>query len=50
MLEETGTPTKVYGTFERDGNYIPIRTTPEEDALQIYTDGEITGENLEKNK
>ena len=48
MPEETGTPTKVYDTSERDKNYIPIRTSPEEDALQIYTDGELTGENLEK--
>ena len=48
MPEETGTPTEVYDTSERDGNYVPIRTSPEEDALQIYTDGEITGENLEK--
>ena len=48
MPEETGTPTKVYDTSERDGDYIPIRTSPEEDALQIYTDGEMAGENLEK--
>ena len=47
MPEETGTPTKVYDTSERKGNYVPIRTSPEEDALQIYTDGETTGENLE---
>ena len=47
MPEETGTPIKVYDTSERNGSYIPIRTSPEEDALQIYTDGETTGENLE---
>ena len=47
MPEETGTPTKVYDTSKRKGNYVPIRTSPEEDALQIYTDGETTGENLE---
>ena len=47
MPEETGTPTKAYDTSERNGSYVPIRTSPEEDALQIYTDGETTGENLE---
>ena len=47
MPEESGTPTKVYNTSERNGSYVPIRTSPEEDALQIYTDGEMTGENLE---
>ena len=44
MPEETGTPT-VYDTSERDGRYVPIRTNPE-DALQLHTDREITGENL----
>ena len=48
MPEETGTPTKVYDTSECDGNYILIRTSPEGGALQIYTDGAMTGENLEK--
>ena len=47
MPEEIGTPIKVYDTSERNGSYEPIRTNPEEDALQIYTDGETTGENLE---
>ena len=47
MPEETGTPIKVYDTSERNGSYVPIRTSPEEDALQIYTDGETTGEILE---
>ena len=50
MPEKTGTPTpKVYDTSERDGRYIPIRTNPEEDALQLHTDGEISGENIETN-
>ena len=48
MPEETGTPTKVYAISERNGSYVPIRTSPVyEDALRIYTDGEMTGENLE---
>ena len=47
MPEETGTPIKVYDTSESNGSYVPIRTSPEEDALQIYTDGGTTGENLE---
>ena len=47
MPEEVGTPTpKIYDTSERDGRYAPIRTNPEEDALQLDTDGEISGENL----
>ena len=48
MQEETGTPTKVYDTSERDGSYVLIRTSPKDDALQIYTGGEMTSENLEK--
>ena len=44
--EEIGTP-KTLDTSERGGKYIPIRTNPEKDALQIHTDGEIPGENLE---
>ena len=47
MPEETGTPTKVYDTSERNGSYVAIRNMPEENALQIYTDGEKTGGNLE---
>ena len=48
-MPEIGTPTpKVYDTSERDGRYTPIRTNPEEDALQLHTDGEISGENIEK--
>ena len=46
--EEIGTP-KIYDTSERGGRYIPIRTNPEEYALQIPTDGRIPGENF-KNK
>ena len=48
MPEEIGTPTpKVYDTSEREGRYIPIRTEPEEDALQLHTDGAISGEKIE---
>ena len=43
--EETGTPI-VYDTSEKDGRYVPIRTNAEEDALQLHTDSEITGDNL----
>ena len=43
--EEIGTP-KTYDTSERSGKYLPIRTNPEEDALQIHTDGEIPGETV----
>ena len=46
--EETGTPRK-YDTSERDGRYVPIRRIPEEDTLQIHTDGKIPGDNLETN-
>ena len=50
MPEEIGTPTpKVYETSKRDGRYIPIRTNPAEDALQLHTDGEISGEKIETN-
>ena len=50
MPEEIGTPTpKIYDTFERDGRYAPIRINLEEDALQLHTDGEISGENLKTN-
>ena len=41
--EEAGT---VYDTSERDGRYEPIRTDPENDSLQLHTDGEMPqGEN-----
>ena len=48
MPEETGTP-KIYDTSEGDGRYAPIRTNPEQHALQLHTDGEISGENLKAN-
>ena len=50
MPEEIGTPKpKIYDTSERDGRYAPIRRSPEEDALQLHTNGEISGENLKTN-
>ena len=45
MPEETEIPTKVHDTSEAVGSYVPVRTSPEDDALQIYTDGGMTGEN-----
>ena len=45
MPEATGNIT--YDTSERNGRYAPIQTNPEEDAIQIHTDGEIPSENLE---
>ena len=45
MPEETGIPT-VNDTSERDRRYVPIRTNPEEDTLQLHTDSEIPGEYL----
>ena len=47
MPEVTGDIT--YDTSERNGSYAPIQTNPEEDAIQIHTDGEISGENLDHN-
>ena len=45
--EEAGT---VYDTFERDVRYEPIRTEPENDCLQLHTDGEMPqGENSKLN-
>ena len=35
---------------ETDGKYVPKRTDPEEDALQLHTDSEIAGENLKTHK
>ena len=32
-----------YTTHPRDGRYVPIRTNPEEDTLQLRTDSEIPG-------
>ena len=47
MPEEAG---KTYDTSEREGRYAPIRTDPENDAIQIHTDGEMPqGENTENN-
>ena len=34
-----------YDTSERNGRFVLIQTNPEVDALQLYTDGEISGEN-----
>ena len=47
--EEIGTPI-VYDTSEKDGRYVPIRTNPEEDTLQLHTDSEMPGENSESQK
>ena len=41
--EETRTPI-IYETSEKDGRHVSKRTNPDEDALQIHTDGEISGE------
>ena len=47
MPEEAG---KIYDTSERGGRYAPIQTDPENDAIQIHTDGEMPqGENTENN-
>ena len=47
MPEETGN--RSYDTLERGGRYEPIQTNPEEDVIQIHSDGEIShGENIEK--
>ena len=44
MPEETSN--RSYDTSEREGRYKPIRTNPDEDVIQIHTDGEIPqGEN-----
>ena len=32
---------KTYDTSVRDGRYAPIRTDPENDVIQIHTDGEM---------
>ena len=37
MPEDTG---RNYDTSERDGVYAPIHTDPDNDVLQIHTDGE----------
>ena len=43
MPETIGRQT--YDTSERNGRYVPIQTNPEDDALQLHTDGEIPGKN-----
>ena len=43
------TERETYDTSERNGSYVPIRTNPEDDALQLHTDGEIPGENKSNN-
>ena len=48
LPEENGTP-NIYDTSEGDGRYAPIRTNLEKHALQIHTDGELTGENSKTN-
>ena len=49
MPEENGN--RSYDTSERDGRYETIRTNPEEDVIQIHTDGETSqGENTEKTR
>ena len=45
MPETTGRLT--YDTSGRNGRDIPIQTNPEDDAIQIDTDREISGENIE---
>ena len=47
MPQETGNIT--YDTSERNGRYVQIQTNPEDDAIQIHTEDEISGENLEHN-
>ena len=45
MQEETG---KIFDTSEKDGRYAPIQTDPENDVIQIHTDGKMhQGENSE---
>ena len=43
MPETTGRQT--YDTSVRNGQYVPIQTKPEDDALQLHTDGGIPGGN-----
>ena len=43
------TERETYDTSERNGSYVPIQTNPEDDALQLHTDGEIPGENKSNN-
>ena len=47
MPEEAG---ETYDTSERGGRYGPIRTDPDNDVIQIHTDGEMPqGEKTENN-
>ena len=45
MPEVTGDIT--YDTSERNGSYVPIQANPEEDAIQIHTEVEISGKYLD---
>ena len=45
MPEATGRQT--YNTSEPNGKYFPIQTNPEDDAIKIHTDGELSGNNTE---
>ena len=38
---------QAYDTSERNGRYAPIQTNPEDGAVQIHTDEEMSGENTE---
>ena len=48
MPEEIGN--RSYDTSEREGRYEPIRTNPEEDVIQIQTDGELPQGGNNENK
>ena len=43
------TERETYDSSQRNGSFVPIRTNPEDDALQLHTDGEIPGENKSNN-
>ena len=43
------TERETYDTSEQNGSYVPIQTNPEDDALQLHTDGEIPGEKKRNN-
>ena len=44
------TERETYDTSERNGSYVPIRTNPEDNALQLHTDGEIPGTSWNRHK
>ena len=46
MPEATGR--RIHDTSERNGRNAPVQSNPEDDVIQIHTDGEISGENTEK--